>query len=68
MFTSSCPAHWNLYQPKVQTLPDGTQIGQFRYGDRYLRLHRLPDLPWHAHDQLIQGQRWHCPMVSMTCS
>lgn len=22
---------------KVQTLPDGTQIGRFRYGDRYLR-------------------------------
>ena len=21
---------------KVQTLPDGTQIGRFRYGDRYL--------------------------------
>jgi serine/threonine-protein kinase HipA len=22
---------------KVQTLPDGTQIGRFRYGDRYLQ-------------------------------
>jgi serine/threonine-protein kinase HipA len=24
---------------RVQTLPDGTQIGRFRYGDRYLRRH-----------------------------
>lgn len=22
---------------RVQTLPDGTQIGRFRYGDRYLQ-------------------------------
>ncbi len=30
---------------KVQTLPDGTQIGRFRYGDRYLGGERRQVMP-----------------------
>lgn len=39
MSTSSSPTCWTrcrLRSFKVQTLPDGTQVGRFRYGDRYL--------------------------------